>query len=169
MHIYPHPNAPGTDEKEEMSDAKQQVELEAEEFDGLDIKDIPCLQKDPMWKDMYMYVTEQQHNDTSSQEAKKELERECEQYLIKDKGLLCHIFLANGQPQIHNMFVQLCLPRVIIPQILKEMHDEPYAGHRGTGGKECIMTPKNIACRVLYAQNVKRHIDMETYLCYHPK
>ncbi len=85
-----------------------------------------------MWKDIYMYVAEQQHNDLSSQEDKEKLERECEQYLIKDEGLLFHIHLANGQPQTHNVIFQLCLPRVLIPRIMKEMHDEPYSGHRGT-------------------------------------
>jgi hypothetical protein len=87
-----------------------------------------------MWKDIYMYVTEQQHNETASQEEKEKLERECEQYLIKDEGLLFHIYLANGQPQTHNVILQLCLPRVLIPTIMKELHDEPYSGHRGTEG-----------------------------------
>jgi hypothetical protein len=136
MHLHQHPIAPDAEEKEEKSDVKQQhVELEAEEFDGLDVKDIPRLQKeDPMWKDIYMYVTEQQHNETASQEEKEKLERECEQYLIKDEGLLFHIYLANGQPQTHNVILQLCLPRVLIPTIMKELHDEPYSGHRGTEG-----------------------------------
>ena len=125
------------DEKEEKDEEKrmEEVELEEDDFDGIDLKDVPRLQReDSMWKDIYMYVTEQVHNDTASQQDKEKLERECEQYLIKDNGLLFHIHLANGQPQTHNVMLQLCLPRVLIPTIMKEMHDAPYAGHRGTEG-----------------------------------
>jgi hypothetical protein len=117
------------------ADGKEQPELEAEDFDGIDIKEVPRLQmEDPMWRDIYTYVSEQKHNDLASQDEKDKLERECEQYLIKDDGLLFHIHLANGQPQTHNVMLQLCIPRALVPAILKEMHDEPYSGHRGTEG-----------------------------------
>ena len=116
----------------------------------------------------------------ASQEEKEKLERECEQYLIKDDGLLFHIHLANGQPQTHNVILQLCVPRVLVPAIMKEMHDEPYSGHRGTegtygklvhdtGGKECIVIQRSIASHVWCVPSARCHIDMETYRCYHHK
>ena len=71
-----------------------------------------------MWHDIYSYVTTQQHNELASQDEKERLERECEQYEVKENGLLYHIHLANGQPQTHNVMVQLCLPREYVPRIL---------------------------------------------------
>ena len=87
-----------------------------------------------MWKDMYRYITKQEHNELSTAEEKQELERECEQYIVKEDESLYHIYFGNGQPQTHNMIVQLCLPRKYIPIVLKEMHDDVYSGHRGTEG-----------------------------------
>jgi hypothetical protein len=141
LHQPNHDDAGMEEEKQDVDDSKsdadekEQPELEADDFDGLDIAEIPRLQReDPMWRDIYMYVLEQQHNDLASPAERDKLERECEQYLIKDDGLLFHVHLANGQPQTHNVMLQLCVPRTLVPAILKEMHDEPYSGHRGTEG-----------------------------------
>ena len=75
----------GEEEKEEKREEKQannserdadekEPELEADEFDGFDIAEVPRLQKeDPMWKDIYMYVNEQQHNDTCITRGKRKV------------------------------------------------------------------------------------------------
>jgi hypothetical protein len=116
--------------------SEQESTWEPDEADGgIDLKELPRLQQeDPMWHDIYLYVTKQQHNELASQEEKDKLEKECEQYEVKEDGLLYHIHFANGQPQTHNVIVQLCLPRQYVPRILHEMHDEVYSGHRGTEG-----------------------------------
>jgi hypothetical protein len=116
------------DNKEELP-RESEVELEPDDIDG----GIAHLQQqDAMWKDIYQYITQQEHNELASQDEKEKLERECEQYLVKENGLLYHIHLANGQPQTHNVMIQLCVPRKYVSMILKEMHDEVYSGHRGT-------------------------------------
>ena len=84
-------------------------------------------QQDEAWKNIYKCVSMPDEECIWD----NELRRECEQYVIID-ALLYRRCLLNGKPQLDNLVMQLCLPKVMVPRVLREMHDEPYSGHLST-------------------------------------
>jgi ribosomal protein L21E len=88
-------------------------------------QDVSTLQQqDKQWAQLYQCVK----NPNGVWDTK--LRAASEQYVIHD-NILYRRYLANGKPQTTNLILQLCLPRVMVRGILREMHDEPYSGHLG--------------------------------------
>jgi hypothetical protein len=95
-------------------------------------KKIIELQKvDPMWKHIYAYVSMNEYVDEYKVDTKKqtELQEKCMQYMIIHDQLY-HIYMMNNKQQEECSVLQLCLPRVMVEEILKELHDEH--GHLST-------------------------------------
>jgi hypothetical protein len=80
-------------------------------------------QVDEVWGEVYAYC----NGDVSSVSDKK-WEKEIEQYCVED-GILFRRYLANGKSQTENLIMQVCLPKELINDVLRELHDEPYSGH----------------------------------------
>jgi RNase H-like domain found in reverse transcriptase/Reverse transcriptase (RNA-dependent DNA polymerase)/Integrase zinc binding domain/Integrase core domain/Retrotransposon gag protein len=80
-------------------------------------------QVDEVWGEVYAYC----NGDVSSLSDKK-WEKEIEQYGVED-GVLFRRYLANGKSQSDNLILQICLPKDMITDVLRELHDEPYSGH----------------------------------------
>ena len=80
-------------------------------------------QVDEVWGEVYAYC----NGDVSSLSDKK-WEKEIEQYCVED-GVLFRRYLANGKSQSDNLILQICLPKDMITDVLRELHDEPFSGH----------------------------------------
>jgi hypothetical protein len=92
-------------------------------FNNVDIGQLQ--QRDTQWKQIYKCV----NNPEGDHDEK--VRHESEQYAIHD-GVLYRRYLANNKARSSNLILQLCLPQQLVPDILHEMHDEPYSGHLGT-------------------------------------
>ena len=80
-------------------------------------------QADEVWGEVYAYC----NGDVSSLSDKR-WKKEIEQFCVED-GVLVRRYLANGKSQSDNLILQICLPKDMITDVLRELHDEPYSGH----------------------------------------
>ena len=55
----------------------------------------------------------------------KKLEKEIDQYCVED-GVLFRRYLANGKSQSDNLILQICLPKDLVSDVLRILHNEPY-------------------------------------------
>ena len=98
---------------------------------SISISDIAKMQQDDtMWKPIIERVAHENDIDRDEEEAIASIN--AEQYtMVGDPPLLYRRYLANNKAQTDNLVLQLCLPKVMVPDILRELHDEPYSGHLG--------------------------------------
>jgi len=84
---------------------------------------------DPMWKHIYEYISVNKYPDEHDAKKKIQFKELCMQYIIIHQQLY-HIYFMNNKQQEENSVLQLCLPRTMVKDILKELHDDH--GHLST-------------------------------------
>ena len=109
--------------EEEVEQKHNEREMEERQHDINDVSKLQ--QQDETWADIYAYRQNPSHSHSEA------MQRQSEQYTIIE-GVLYRRCLANGTARQDNLIVQLCLPKVMVPMVLQELHDEPYSGHLST-------------------------------------
>ena len=93
------------------------------EIDPIGAELVKAQRSDPTFGPIYQAMLEAEAGDEKQERNMNQLQ------FVMVQSVLHHIYMMNNRTHLDQSVLQICLPKSMVPQILKEMHDAPFSGH----------------------------------------